>query len=72
MLKNRLVIIGINHFHRHPKGIKYNQVFAKTMFTSTYLTCKMCLICYSAYDPADYENLPVTPEIKELFQYITR
>lgn len=25
-----------------------------------------------AYDPADYENLPVTPEIKELFQYITR
>ncbi|XP_029932261.1 intraflagellar transport protein 46 homolog [Myripristis murdjan] len=25
-----------------------------------------------AYDPADYENLPVTTEIKELFQYITR
>ncbi|KAL3886104.1 hypothetical protein ACJMK2_026125 [Sinanodonta woodiana] len=25
-----------------------------------------------AYDPQDYENLPVTPEIKELFQYITR
>ncbi|XP_064617466.1 intraflagellar transport protein 46 homolog isoform X2 [Liolophura sinensis] len=25
-----------------------------------------------AYDPAEYENLPVTPEIKELFQYITR
>jgi intraflagellar transport protein 46 len=25
-----------------------------------------------AYDPADYEHLPVTPEIKELFQYITR
>ncbi|XP_022326532.2 intraflagellar transport protein 46 homolog isoform X1 [Crassostrea virginica] len=25
-----------------------------------------------AYDPGDYENLPVTPEIKELFQYITR
>ena len=25
-----------------------------------------------AYDPADYENLPVSPEIKELFQYITR
>ena len=25
-----------------------------------------------AYDPADYHNLPVTTEIKELFQYITR
>ncbi|CAH1797348.1 unnamed protein product, partial [Owenia fusiformis] len=25
-----------------------------------------------AYDPDDYDNLPVTPEIKELFQYITR
>ncbi|XP_041373920.1 intraflagellar transport protein 46 homolog isoform X2 [Gigantopelta aegis] len=25
-----------------------------------------------AYDPADFESLPVTPEIKELFQYITR
>ncbi|XP_062616222.1 intraflagellar transport protein 46 homolog isoform X1 [Saccostrea cucullata] len=25
-----------------------------------------------AYDPGDYENLPVTPEIKEMFQYITR
>ncbi|XP_071175924.1 intraflagellar transport protein 46 homolog isoform X2 [Mytilus galloprovincialis] len=25
-----------------------------------------------AYDPGDYENLPVSPEIKELFQYITR
>ncbi|KAK2871077.1 hypothetical protein Q8A67_023604 [Cirrhinus molitorella] len=25
-----------------------------------------------AYDPADYEHLPVTAEIKELFQYITR
>ncbi|XP_038128223.1 intraflagellar transport protein 46 homolog [Cyprinodon tularosa] len=25
-----------------------------------------------AYDPADYANLPVTTEIKELFQYITR
>ncbi|XP_071389924.1 intraflagellar transport protein 46 homolog isoform X2 [Centroberyx affinis] len=25
-----------------------------------------------AYDPADYDNLPVTTEIKELFQYITR
>ncbi|XP_013415548.1 intraflagellar transport protein 46 homolog [Lingula anatina] len=25
-----------------------------------------------AYDPADYEHLAVTPEIKELFQYITR
>jgi len=25
-----------------------------------------------AYDPADYENLSVTAEIKELFQYITR
>ncbi|XP_074656371.1 intraflagellar transport protein 46 homolog [Tubulanus polymorphus] len=25
-----------------------------------------------AYDPADYENLPVSSEIKELFQYITR
>ncbi|KAM4611518.1 intraflagellar transport protein 46 homolog [Polymixia lowei] len=25
-----------------------------------------------AYDPADYENLPVSTEIKELFQYITR
>ncbi|XP_072283459.1 intraflagellar transport protein 46 homolog isoform X3 [Pyxicephalus adspersus] len=24
------------------------------------------------YDPADFEHLPVTPEIKELFQYITR
>ena len=31
-----------------------------------------CYFLYSAYDPADYENLPVTPEIKELFQYITR
>jgi len=26
----------------------------------------------SAYDPADYEHLPVSQEIKELFQYITR
>ncbi|XP_041742320.1 intraflagellar transport protein 46 homolog [Coregonus clupeaformis] len=25
-----------------------------------------------AYDPADYDHLPVTAEIKELFQYITR
>uniref|UniRef100_A0A8C2HK66 Intraflagellar transport protein 46 homolog n=1 Tax=Cyprinus carpio TaxID=7962 RepID=A0A8C2HK66_CYPCA len=25
-----------------------------------------------AYDPADYEHLPVSTEIKELFQYITR
>ena len=25
-----------------------------------------------AYDPADYEHLPVNQEIKELFQYITR
>nr|XP_006814223.1 PREDICTED: intraflagellar transport protein 46 homolog isoform X3 [Saccoglossus kowalevskii] len=25
-----------------------------------------------AYDPADYEHLPVQPDIKELFQYITR
>ncbi|CAL8384700.1 unnamed protein product [Arctogadus glacialis] len=25
-----------------------------------------------AYDPADYHNLPVSTEIKELFQYITR
>ncbi|KAK6173616.1 hypothetical protein SNE40_017034 [Patella caerulea] len=25
-----------------------------------------------AYDPAEYDNLPVSPEIKELFQYITR
>lgn len=25
-----------------------------------------------AYDPAEYENLPVSSEIKELFQYITR
>ncbi|CAN2387919.1 intraciliary transport [Pristimantis euphronides] len=25
-----------------------------------------------SYDPADFEHLPVTPEIKELFQYITR
>ncbi|XP_056156479.1 intraflagellar transport protein 46 homolog [Lampris incognitus] len=25
-----------------------------------------------AYDPADYESLPVSTEIKELFQYITR
>ena len=25
-----------------------------------------------AYDPSDYEHLPVQPEIKELFQYITR
>ncbi|TRY90572.1 hypothetical protein DNTS_018354 [Danionella cerebrum] len=24
------------------------------------------------YDPADYEHLPVTAEVKELFQYITR
>lgn len=24
------------------------------------------------YDPADYSNLPVTTEIRELFQYITR
>lgn len=26
----------------------------------------------SAYNPADYENLAVPPEIKELFQYIRR
>lgn len=24
------------------------------------------------YDPADYANLPVSTDIKELFQYITR
>lgn len=29
------------------------------------------LIDYRAYDPADYEHLAVTPEIKEMFQYIT-
>lgn len=27
---------------------------------------------FRAYDPAEYENLPVSSEIKELFQYITR
>jgi hypothetical protein len=25
-----------------------------------------------AYDPADYEHLPVSAEIKELFEYISR
>ena len=25
-----------------------------------------------AYDPANYANLPVSTEVKELFQYITR
>lgn len=25
-----------------------------------------------AYDPAEYANLPVSTEIKDLFQYITR
>ena len=29
-------------------------------------------ISFSAYDPADYEHLPVGQDIKELFQYITR
>ena len=28
--------------------------------------------CFRAYDPAEFENLSVTAEIKELFQYITR
>ena len=30
--------------------------------------------CYSfrAYDPADFEHLHVSQEIKDLFQYITR
>ena len=32
----------------------------------------MVIFCFSAYDPADYEHLPVSQEIKELFQYITR
>jgi len=27
---------------------------------------------FRAYDPADYEHLHVSQEIKELFQYITR
>ena len=27
---------------------------------------------FRAYDPAEYDHLPVTGEIKELFQYITR
>lgn len=27
---------------------------------------------FRAYDPADYEHLPVSQEIKELFHYITR
>ena len=31
------------------------------------------LFCsFRAYDPADYEHLHVSQEIKELFQYITR
>lgn len=27
---------------------------------------------YRAYDPADYDNLQVSPEIKEMFEFITR
>ena len=30
------------------------------------------MLSSSAYDPGEYENLPVNAEIKELFQYITR
>lgn len=33
---------------------------------------KVCLPHHRAYDPADYDHLPVSAEIKELFQYITR
>ena len=29
-------------------------------------------IGFRAYDPAEFESLPVTNEIKDLFQYITR
>lgn len=30
------------------------------------------MLCLGAYDPADYANLTVSSEIKELFQHITR
>lgn len=30
------------------------------------------IVFNSAYDPSDYEHLPVSQEIKELFEYITR
>ena len=37
-----------------------------------YYLVLLSFFTYSAYDPADYEHLPVSQEIKELFQYITR
>ena len=36
------------------------RILSKYMFTSR------------AYDPADYDHVPDSAEIKELFQYITR
>ena len=30
------------------------------------------IFIFRAYDPAEYEHLPASTEIKELFQYITR
>ena len=29
-------------------------------------------VCCRLYNPADYEHLAVSPEVKELFQYISR
>ena len=37
-----------------------------------YILLLLSFFTSSAYDPADYEHLPVSQEIKELFQYITR
>ena len=41
--------------------------------TSTgFYTWNSLFYSFRAYDPADYEHLHVSQEIKELFQYITR
>ena len=31
-----------------------------------------CVYAFRLYNPADYEHLAVSPEVKELFQYISR
>ena len=39
-------------------------------FNSLFIFIYLCV--NRAYDPSDFDHLPVTAEIKELFQYITR
>ncbi len=30
------------------------------------------MFCFSGYDPAEFDHLQVSSEVKDLFQYITR